>query len=61
MLVFAQDFGWAGTTLLLALVFNPFPNTSFSELALSQNVLILGQMGIAILFVVVSLFQAIQN
>ena len=59
MLLLAQDYNWAGINLALALVFNPFPDKPFKELAFFQKTLILGQMGVAMLFIVLSAFQIV--
>lgn len=61
MLLLAKDFSWAGISLSLALVFNPYPDKKFTNFDIFQKVHILGQMGLAILFIGISLYQTVLN
>jgi hypothetical protein len=61
MLLIPQDFSWAGISLALALVFNPFPDKPFPELSLGQKFIIVVQMLTAIFFIGIAFFQTVQN
>jgi hypothetical protein len=61
MLLLAQDFSWAGISFALALVFNPYPEKKFTNFNAVQKAHILGQMGLAILFIGISLYQTVSN